>query len=80
MNDSWRNFFSFRKMASITILKYLYIAGLFLITLYGFRMLFIYPLAGMGALIIGNLLWRILCESLIIAFNIHQELVKLNNK
>jgi hypothetical protein len=67
-------------MVSITIIKFLYILGLFLITLGGLGVLFQQPLAGIATLIIGNLYWRIFCEALIIVFSIHQELVKLNSK
>ncbi|WP_286826690.1 DUF4282 domain-containing protein [Microcystis sp. LSC13-02] len=80
MNNSWQDFFTFRKMVSITIIKFLYILGLFLITLGGLGVLFQQPLAGIATLIIGNLYWRIFCEALIIVFSIHQELVKLNSK
>ncbi|MCA2622955.1 MAG: hypothetical protein IM507_19580 [Microcystis sp. M20BS1] len=80
MNSFWQDFFTFRKMVSITIIKFLYILGLFMITLVGLSGLFVEPLAGIATLIIGNLFWRIFCESLILVFSIHQELVKLNSK
>lgn len=80
MNNFWQDFFTFRKMVSITIIKFLYILGLFMITLGGLSGLFVEPLAGIATLIIGNLFWRIFCESLILVFSIHQELVKLNSK
>jgi len=80
MNNFWQDFFTFRKMVSITIIKFLYILGLFLITLGGLGVLFQQPLAGIATLIIGNLYWRIFCELLILGFSIHQELVKLNSK
>lgn len=80
MNSFWQDFFTFRKMVSITIIKFLYILGLFVITLGGLSGLFVEPLAGIATLIIGNLFWRIFCESLILVFSIHQELVKLNSK
>ncbi len=80
MNSFWQDFFTFRKMVSITIIKFLYILGLFMITLGGLSGLFQQTLAGIATLIIGNLFWRIFCESLILVFSIHQELVKLNSK
>ncbi|MFM7794428.1 MAG: DUF4282 domain-containing protein, partial [Microcystis panniformis] len=41
MNSFWQDFFTFRKMVSITIIKFLYILGLFLITLGGLSGLFV---------------------------------------
>ena len=46
MNSFWQDFFTFRKMVSITIIKFLYILGLFMITLGGLSGLFVEPLAG----------------------------------
>jgi len=78
--DFLQDFFTFRVMVSITIIKFLYILGLFFITLAGLVGLFQQGSIGIAILFIGNLFWRIFCESLILAFSIHQELVKLNSK
>jgi hypothetical protein len=80
MNGFWLDFFSFRKMVSSAILKFVYVMGLIAITLAGIGQLFSNPLNGIGIIIVGNLFWRIFCESLILLFSIQQELVKINQK
>jgi hypothetical protein len=76
------DFFSFRTMVSPTILKVVYILGMAAITLAGAAMLFagikgsgsdqmIALGSGLGLILIGNLLWRIICESAMLLFSIH---------
>jgi len=76
------DFFSFRTMVSPTILKFVYVLGLAAITLAGAAMLFagikgsgsdqmIALGSGLGLILIGNLLWRIICESSMLLFSIH---------
>jgi hypothetical protein len=77
-----QDFFSFRSMVSPTIIKFVYILGMAAITLAGAAMLFsgikasgsdqmIALGSGLGLILIGNLVWRIICESLILLFSIH---------
>lgn len=80
MDGFWLDFFSFRKMVSSAILKFIYVIGLIAITLGGITQIFSQPVNGIGIIIGGNLFWRIFCESLILLFSIHQELVKINHK
>jgi len=80
MNRFWLDFFSFRKMVSFTIIKFLYVIVFVVITLIGLRELFRSPAYGIGLLIFGNLFWRVFCESLILIFSIQQELIKINQK
>jgi len=38
-----------------------------------------YVAAGVGALIVGNILWRVICELWIVLFNVHDELVAIRH-
>ena len=80
MNGFWLDFFIFRRMVSSAIIKFVYVIGLIAITLGGIAKLFSEPLNGIGIIVMGNLFWRIFCESLILLFSIQQELVKINQK
>lgn len=67
-------------MVSPTLIKFFYVLGALALTLGGITMLFIGQeqiLIGLGALTVGNLLWRILCEGWILAFRIHDSLVSV---
>jgi len=73
-------YFSFRKMVSTHLIKVIYILGLIAITIGGIGMIVagadqyngeVFVLGGIALLIIGNLLWRILCEGWILLFSIH---------
>jgi hypothetical protein len=76
-----RDFFSFRTMVSPTLIKAVYVLGLAGVTLAGAGMLFVGVKGsgsdqmtalgiGLGLLLIGNLLWRIICESAMLLFSI----------
>jgi hypothetical protein len=71
---------SFRKMVTTSVLKVLYALVAICITLTGLWTMTQQFMPGLGMIIFGNLLWRISCESLILAFNIHQELIKISRK
>lgn len=83
-----RDFFAFRKMWSTIIIKLVYLMGMIGITITGIVMSvraaffswhfeWIDFLIGLfGVLLLGNLVWRILCEGLILAFSIHESLIK----
>lgn len=69
-----RDFFGFRKMISTLIIKILYVIGTLILTIGGIALPFIKDdliLPGIGALILGNLFWRIICEGWILLFSIH---------
>jgi len=76
-----KDFFDFRKMISVQIIKILYVIGVIAITIGGIVMLFIgdLALAGLGILIIGNLLWRVICEGWILVFSIHDLLSSIES-
>jgi Domain of unknown function (DUF4282) len=79
-NSMWMDILLFRKMVTTSVVKVLYVVVAVLITLLGLsQVLTQFPLA-LSTIIFGNLFWRITCESLIVAFGIHQELMKVSQK
>jgi hypothetical protein len=75
----WGDFFSFKKMVSSTIVKFIYILGVIFITFSSFAAMFATRgfLYGLFMLVLGNLLWRVFCEGIIILFSIHERLVSI---
>ena len=82
-------FFSFQIMISGKLIKSLYTIGMIIITLFGIIFIFIgsdipegeyFILGGVAAIILGNFIWRIFCEGLIIVFSIHETLVSILNE
>ncbi|HCX73032.1 MAG TPA: hypothetical protein DHM37_04870 [Candidatus Cloacimonas sp.] len=83
-------FWSFDKIVSGSLIKFLYALGAIGITIFSFVMfsnasqskyggtgLF---LLGLGYLILGNLFWRIICEGIIIIFKIFEKLNQIESK
>ncbi|MBC8216335.1 MAG: hypothetical protein H8E64_07485 [Candidatus Marinimicrobia bacterium] len=80
-----KEFLGFRKMVSTLIIKIIYVLGALTLTVGGIVMPFIdgdLILPGIGALLIGNLLWRVICEAWILLFSIHDILgsIEANTK
>lgn len=82
-------FFSFQKMISRTLIQIIYILGAVFITLGGLRFLVMAAnmrssgslvITGLGLLIVGNLIWRIVCEAWILLFSIHDLLASIDRK
>ena len=71
-------FFSFRKMVSTTMIKILYVLGSIGLIIYGIVIMAngydVEILIGIAVILLGNLLWRILCEGWILLFSIHDVL------
>jgi predicted nucleic acid-binding Zn-ribbon protein len=73
-------FFSFRTMVSKTLIQIIYILGMVTLIIGGLIILFKKNfLIGLGVLFFGNLLWRIICETSILLFSIHDVLDLLQN-
>lgn len=71
-------YFSFKKIISSLLIKLLHLIGLLSITIYGFYQIFNGELVqGLLTILVGNLIWRILCEGMIIIFSIHERLVSI---
>lgn len=80
------DFFNFKSMITPIIIKILYLLGLLIITIWSMGIVFgkfsgIFWfitgnqfLAGLLTLIFGNVIWRVLCETVIVLFSIHERL------
>ena len=77
-------FFGFATMISTTLIKVVYAIGMCLITISGILVIFnnsnntdqgLSVLIGLGIIVVGNLIWRLVCEISILFFRIHEELV-----
>ncbi|MGC8596265.1 MAG: DUF4282 domain-containing protein [Candidatus Kryptoniota bacterium] len=82
----WGTYFSFQRMISNSIIKWIYVVGASLLTLYslyevvnglGSRGEFSDVIIGIVAVTVGNLLWRVICEASIVLFSIHDVLVEI---
>ena len=83
-------FWSFKKMISTDLIKILYVLGMIGITIAGTLMLVRatnmqygatgMALTGLAIIVLGNLLWRIICEGWILLFSILDTLVSIENK
>lgn len=82
---NWSEFFSFRKMITLQVIRIVYAIVAVMITLLGFATLFsaqgtLHLLKPGGAftgfviLVLGNILWRIWCELIIVFFRINSTL------
>jgi hypothetical protein len=89
------DFLTFRKLITTPFITIIYLLGAIFITLlalstigegyrapsyFGIDIGRIYVYSGFFMLIVGNLLWRVFCELIIVQFRIHDELVSINNK
>ena len=91
---SFEEFLDFRKFITVTFMKIIYIVVALIITIAGFWMMVagsVTPIYGvsMGVsgviggilmLTLGNLGWRLFCESIVVIFSIHDRLVSIDNK
>lgn len=82
-------FLSFRTMVSRTLIQIIYVLGALGLSVYGIIVIVKslkgsgsgdQILIGIGILSIGNLVWRIICESWILLFSIHDVLVSIERK
>ncbi len=74
-------FLEFKTMVSSLLIKILYALGVIVITIGGLISLFSDSfLMGLGAIIFGNLFWRLLCEAIIVVFSIHDLLISIDRK
>jgi MFS family permease len=69
---------NFRSMFSLGLLKFLYLISVCFLVLYGLYMLFASFLVGLAVLVVGNLVTRIVYESLVLIFSIHENLSQIN--
>ncbi|MGB9666541.1 MAG: DUF4282 domain-containing protein [Candidatus Cryosericum sp.] len=85
----WSNFINFRKLLMFSLIKYLYILGALVVTVAGLRAMFSrsYSYWGIGGfwqglaiLVIGNFVWRLTCEGLIVLFRIAEGVSNIESK
>jgi hypothetical protein len=78
-----QDYFSFKSMISLSLIKTIYIIGAIIVTLWGVYLLFggsnaggtlLSVLAGIITLVFGNIMWRVTCEIWIVFFSIHERL------
>jgi hypothetical protein len=80
MND----FFGFNKMITESIVKVLYVFGMLLITVVSIYFIVNDNFIELGGfiwwltLILGNIVWRIICEGIIVAFSIYTNISNIN--
>jgi hypothetical protein len=87
---STNGYFSFQKMISPTLIKVVYVIGMFSIVIAAIYMASAVPketedtaklVKALGALllaVVGNLLWRLVCEQVILLFSIHERLASID--
>jgi len=73
-------YFNFKMLISSSLIRVIYFAGMVIVTIGSIFMLEGNALGGIAVLIFGNLLWRIICESSIIFFRVHDLLVSIDKK
>jgi len=95
-NLDFSEFFNFKKMITPTLIKIIYLMGMGVITIFGifitfgketnFFILNIITgisnniIGGIIILVLGNIIWRICCESLILLYEIHERLKSIEGK
>jgi len=92
--SSGGGYFSFRTMITPIIVKLLYVIGMIAITIEGFVTMFSrrgisyfrYYISGGGfwegllVIVVGNLIWRVVCEVIILLFSIHEILASIEKR
>ena len=78
------DFFAFRKLASVQLISFVWVAGSLLITCGGLIFLLenkplIYPFTASGVIVIifGNIVWRMWCELIILLVRISRSLARI---
>lgn len=77
------DFFSFKRLITTQIIGAIYVIGLIAITIGGIVAMFSGSTeaiaGGIMAITIGNVVWRLVCESAIVLFNMHDKLADLHD-
>jgi len=74
------DFFSFRLMASPVLIKIIYSIGAAVLTVAGIEICIEKGPMGVLFIVLGNLLWRIICEGMILLFSVHEILSSIENE
>jgi hypothetical protein len=89
----YADYFAFRELVTPQLIKVVYLAGACFITAAGLLSI-VSPdaleeyevgpmftrLGGIAALLVGNLVWRLMCEGAILLFSLHELLVSLDTR
>jgi hypothetical protein len=89
----YAEYFSFRELVTPQLIKVVYLVGACFITAAGVLSI-VSPdamdeyaagpiftrLGGIAALVVGNLVWRIMCEGAILLFSLHELLVSIDTR
>lgn len=74
-------FLSFQRMISVELIRGVYVLGALGLTVFGVTVILDGRLAtGLLLIVGGNILWRLVCESGILLFSIHERLVSIDKK
>ena len=75
------DYFNFRTMISSGLIKIIYVLGAIVIIMGSIYFMFqdndIPIILSLLSIIAGNLLWRLICETIILFFSIHEELLAI---
>ena len=87
---TWGNFFAFKNMISLFLVKIIYVIGIVIITSIGVVTMvggcsgcFSYQFGGaaiflgLAIIFVGNLAWRVACEWWVVFFSMHEMIVKI---
>lgn len=90
--ESSGGYFSFRTMVTPIIVKWVYVIGMIAITIWGIIVMFGggggyygsprggFFFIGLSIIVLGNLIWRVICEEIILIFSIHEVLASIERK
>jgi len=76
------DFLRFRSLVSSTVMTFIYFLGAAWLTLHGIGRILLpqseySAVFGVGIILLGNLVWRVLCEIIAVAFSIHDRLSEI---
>ena len=74
------SFLSFRAMVTPHVIRVLYYFGALVITVAGIFSMFSNPFIGVAVIAVGNLLWRMFCEAIILFFSMHDILASIERE
>jgi hypothetical protein len=76
-------YLSFRRFITTTFIMIIYVLGAIVVTIGSFLLMLFGPVgivAGVIMLLLGNLVWRMLCEYWVVQFRIYEEIASLNRR
>ena len=84
VRNRFGDFFSFEKLITTKIIGAVYIIGALLITISGVSAMAsggggVVCISGLIGIIVGNVIWRLVCEGGVVLFSIHDRLSDIHN-